>query len=75
VLDTSSLAREGEVARSSSKVGGPYVTTKARRVFASAERKSELDQKFQLKTAAQVTEARFHEQRAHEDRAVGELPR
>jgi ABC1 atypical kinase-like domain len=56
VLGTSSLARGAEVARLSSRVGGSYATTQARRVFASAARKSELDEEFQLRTAAQVTE-------------------
>ena len=44
VLGTSSLARGVEVARLSSKVGGSYATTQARRVFASAERKTDLDE-------------------------------
>ncbi len=56
VVGTTSAARSAEVARLATRIGGTYATTQARRVFASAERRTELDEQFQIKTAAQVTE-------------------
>jgi predicted unusual protein kinase regulating ubiquinone biosynthesis (AarF/ABC1/UbiB family) len=55
--DTFSRAsRSTELAKVGSKVGGAVAVTKARKVFASAERKQELDAQLEMKTAAQVAE-------------------
>jgi predicted unusual protein kinase regulating ubiquinone biosynthesis (AarF/ABC1/UbiB family) len=48
--------RNLEVARIGSKAGGTYAVHRARRAFANAERRDDLDAKFQLKTAEQVAE-------------------
>ncbi len=57
---TSRAARTADVARLGTKAGGAYAVHRARRVFASAERKEALDAELQLKTAEQVAEALGH---------------
>ena len=52
--------RNVEVARLGTKAGGAYALHRARRAFASAERKEELDAAHQLRTAEQVAEALGH---------------
>src|SRR2546425_538714 len=52
---TSRRARGAEVAMLASRVGGSYATHRARRVFASEERRQELDMRMQMKTADEVT--------------------
>jgi len=60
VASTTRVARTADVARLGTKAGGSYAVHRARRVFASAERKDELDAAHQLKTAEQVAEALGH---------------
>jgi predicted unusual protein kinase regulating ubiquinone biosynthesis (AarF/ABC1/UbiB family) len=48
------LSRSARVARIGAKVGGTYASTSARKVFASAERRIQLDHQRQMTTAAQV---------------------
>jgi predicted unusual protein kinase regulating ubiquinone biosynthesis (AarF/ABC1/UbiB family) len=48
------LGRSARVARIGAKVGGTYAANSARKAFASAERRIELDRQRQLTTAAQV---------------------
>jgi predicted unusual protein kinase regulating ubiquinone biosynthesis (AarF/ABC1/UbiB family) len=50
-------ARRVELARLGGRTGAAYAAHRARRVFASAERQVELDQRFELRTAEQVAEA------------------
>jgi predicted unusual protein kinase regulating ubiquinone biosynthesis (AarF/ABC1/UbiB family) len=50
-------ARNAAVAGVGAKTGGAYALHRARRAFASVERRSELDQAFELKTAESITEA------------------
>ena len=50
------LRRNLDVARLGVQVGGTYASTAARKVFASAERRVELDQSRELKTAQAITE-------------------
>ena len=54
---TSRLARNTELLRLGARTGGGYAGNRARRVFASAERRIELDTEHELRTAAQVGEA------------------
>lgn len=49
--------RNAELARLASKVGGTYANTAARKVFASAERREELDRAREMKTAADMAES------------------
>jgi predicted unusual protein kinase regulating ubiquinone biosynthesis (AarF/ABC1/UbiB family) len=49
--------RNLELARTGSRVGASWAAHQARRVFASAERKEELDTAFQLKSAEEVAAA------------------
>ena len=51
------LGRNVEVARLGAKVGTNYATTAARKLFASAERKRELDHSRELKTAAEIADS------------------
>ena len=51
------LGRNVEVARLGAKVGTNYATTAARKLFASAERKRELDRSRELKTAAEIADS------------------
>jgi predicted unusual protein kinase regulating ubiquinone biosynthesis (AarF/ABC1/UbiB family) len=50
------LARNGELARLGLKVGGTYASASARKVFASAERRIEINHETELKSAQQVSE-------------------
>ena len=47
-------ARNLQMVKVSSRVGADYAAHRARRVFASAERKETLDAEFELKSAEQV---------------------
>ena len=49
-------ARTARLARLGARTGGSYAAHRARRVFADAERRRELDTTFEMKTAEQVTE-------------------
>jgi predicted unusual protein kinase regulating ubiquinone biosynthesis (AarF/ABC1/UbiB family) len=57
---TTRAARTADVARLGTKAGSAYALHRARRAFASAERKEELDAELQLRTAEQVAEALGH---------------
>ncbi|MFK7916539.1 MAG: ABC1 kinase family protein [Ilumatobacter sp.] len=48
------FGRSARLARMSAKVGGTYATTAARKTFASAERRDELDREREFRTAEQV---------------------
>ena len=50
------LGRNTEIARLGAKVGATYASTAARKLFASAERKQELNQERELKTATEIAE-------------------
>jgi len=52
--------RSAKVAKLGARVGGTYASTAARKVFASAERRIELDEHRELKTAAAVAEELGH---------------
>lgn len=54
------FGRSATVAKLGAKVGGTYASTAARKVFASAERRVELDRERELTTAAQVAEELGH---------------
>lgn len=54
------LSRNLDLARLGAKVGGNYASTAARKVFASAERRIELDTERELKTAEAITERLGH---------------
>jgi predicted unusual protein kinase regulating ubiquinone biosynthesis (AarF/ABC1/UbiB family) len=54
VGSTSQVARTGELARLASQVGAGAAANRARRVFASAERREALDAELELRTAEQV---------------------
>jgi predicted unusual protein kinase regulating ubiquinone biosynthesis (AarF/ABC1/UbiB family) len=60
VAATTRAARNVDVARMGTKAGGSYVLHRARRAFASAERKEALDAQHQLRTAEQVADALGH---------------
>jgi predicted unusual protein kinase regulating ubiquinone biosynthesis (AarF/ABC1/UbiB family) len=55
VASTTQLARSGELAKLASQVSAGAATNRARRVFASAARRDELDAELELRTAEQVT--------------------
>ena len=57
VSHTSRTARNAHLAKLGVRAGGSLAAHRARRVFADAERRVELDTAFELKTAEQVTEA------------------
>ncbi len=57
VSQNTRLARNTRVAAIGAKAGSGYALHRARRIFANAERRDELDSRFEIKTAAQVTEA------------------
>jgi predicted unusual protein kinase regulating ubiquinone biosynthesis (AarF/ABC1/UbiB family) len=57
VRHTSRVARNTELIRLGVRTGSGYAGNRARRVFASAERRVELDTEHELRTAAQVGEA------------------
>ncbi len=50
------LTRSGQVVRLGGQTGTSYAAHRARRAFAGAERRVELDTRFELRTAAQITE-------------------
>ena len=50
------LGRNAEIARLGAKVGATYASTAARKLFASAERKQELNHERELKTAAEIAD-------------------
>jgi predicted unusual protein kinase regulating ubiquinone biosynthesis (AarF/ABC1/UbiB family) len=56
VLRRSWAGRSAKVAKLGAKVGGNYASTAARKVFASTERRVELDSRREMKTAAAVAE-------------------
>ena len=60
LTSTTRAARTADVALMGTKAGGSYAVHRARRAFASAERKEELDVEHQLRTAEQVAEALGH---------------
>ncbi|MEA3055405.1 MAG: hypothetical protein QOD30_837, partial [Actinomycetota bacterium] len=51
---TTRAARTAEIAKLGARVGGTVASNRARRVFASAERKEELDAELELRTAEDV---------------------
>ncbi len=55
-LHRSRLRRNGQLARMGARVGTTYATTAARKTFASAERRAELDRHRELRSAQQVAE-------------------
>jgi predicted unusual protein kinase regulating ubiquinone biosynthesis (AarF/ABC1/UbiB family) len=57
---TSWVGRSAKVAKLGAKVAGVHATTAARKVFASAERRVELDERRRLSTAAAVAEELGH---------------
>ncbi len=57
VQGSSRVARSLGVARLGGRTGSAYAVHRARRVFADAERRQELDARFQLRTAEEVTAA------------------
>src|SRR5437764_6159279 len=57
LASTTRAARTADVARIGTKAGSAYAVNRARRAFASAERKEVLDAELQLRTAQQVAEA------------------
>jgi len=50
-------ARNAAIAGIGARAGGSYALHRAKRVFASAERQSQLDSEFELKTAEAITDA------------------
>jgi len=60
VSRTSRTARNLELARLGAGVGSTFASTSARKLFASAERRIELDQERQLRTAEQIAERLGH---------------
>jgi predicted unusual protein kinase regulating ubiquinone biosynthesis (AarF/ABC1/UbiB family) len=54
------MARTTQLTRVGARAGGAFAVHRARRTFASAARRDELDRRFELQTAAQVTEALGH---------------
>ena len=59
-LRTTRLARNLRLARLGARVGGVYAGTAARKTFASAERRAELDRTRELATAQQVADELGH---------------
>ena len=57
VAPTTRTARNLELARLSTQTGASFAAHRAKRAFASAERRTELDAAFELKTAEQVAAA------------------
>ncbi|HEX5631319.1 MAG TPA: AarF/ABC1/UbiB kinase family protein [Acidimicrobiia bacterium] len=56
----SRLARNAELTRVGAKAGGSFAVHRARRTFASAERREVLDREHEMKTAEQIAEALGH---------------
>lgn len=50
------LVRRVQLARMGGQTGGSYAAHRARRAFAGAARRDELDTRFEMRTAAQITE-------------------
>jgi predicted unusual protein kinase regulating ubiquinone biosynthesis (AarF/ABC1/UbiB family) len=59
-LHRSRLRRNGQLARMGARVGTTYATTAARKTFASAERRDELDRHRELRSAQAVAEELGH---------------
>ncbi len=59
-LHRSRLRRNGQLARMGARVGTTYASTAARKTFASAERREELDRHRELRSAQQVAEELGH---------------
>ena len=57
LMRTGQAARNAQVATVAARLGAAGASNRARRVFASAERKQELDAELELRTAAEVTQA------------------
>ena len=57
VRGRTTLQRRAHLARLGGRAGADFARHRARRVFAGAARQAELDQEFELRTAAQVAEA------------------
>ncbi len=55
-LDRSRLGRNTRLARLGARVGSTYATTAARKTFASAERREELDRQRELRSAQQIAD-------------------
>jgi predicted unusual protein kinase regulating ubiquinone biosynthesis (AarF/ABC1/UbiB family) len=55
-MHRSRLRRNGQLARMGARVGTTYATTAARKTFASAERRDELDRHRELRSAQQVAD-------------------
>ena len=60
ISHASTTSRNAKLATVGARAGGTYAVHRARRAFASAERKEELDRAFELQTAEQVAEALGH---------------
>lgn len=56
----SRMARNAQLTKVGARAGGNLAVHKARRIFASAERREHLDRQFELKTAEQVAETLGH---------------
>jgi predicted unusual protein kinase regulating ubiquinone biosynthesis (AarF/ABC1/UbiB family) len=54
MMDTSFVARNARLARLGARTGGGYALHRARRVFADAARREELDREHEMRSAAQV---------------------
>jgi len=54
------FTRSASVAKLGARVGGTYASTAARKVFASAERREQLDRQRELRTATQVADELGH---------------
>jgi predicted unusual protein kinase regulating ubiquinone biosynthesis (AarF/ABC1/UbiB family) len=59
-LHRSRVRRNGQLARMGAKVGATYASTAARKTFASAERREELDRHRELRSAQQVADELGH---------------
>ena len=59
-MHRSRLRRNGQLARMGARVGSTYATTAARKTFASAERREELDRHRELRSAQQVADELGH---------------
>jgi predicted unusual protein kinase regulating ubiquinone biosynthesis (AarF/ABC1/UbiB family) len=57
IARTSRASRTTQMATVSARAGSSYALHRARKVFASADRHAELDHAYELRTAAQITEA------------------
>ncbi len=56
IKNSSAASRNAKLASVAGRAGGNFAVTRAKKVFASAERREELDLQFELKTAEQVAE-------------------